>query len=74
VPDAEPHSTEDNEPPFQLGDRVRVLDGPFTDFAGLVRAVDGESQRLTVTVEIFNRDTPLTLDFTQASRLERDAE
>jgi transcriptional antiterminator NusG len=74
VPDAHPAETEDSEPPFQLGDRVRVLVGPFADFAGVVRAVDVDLQKLNVGVEIFRRETPLVLDFTQATRLDSDTE
>jgi transcriptional antiterminator NusG len=73
VPD-EPAATDSNEPLFQPGDRVRVLIGPFVDFPGVVRAVDADLQKLNVGVEVFRRETPVVLDFTQAAKLEADAE
>ena len=74
VPDAEPPETEDSEAPFLPGDRVRVLVGPFADFPGVIRAVDAASRKLNVGVEIFRRETPVVLDFTQATKLGPDAE
>jgi transcription termination/antitermination protein NusG len=74
VPDADPPTTEDSDAPFQPGERVRVLVGPFADFPGVVRAVDTDSQRLNVGVEIFGRETPVVLDFTQATKLDPDPE
>lgn len=73
VPDAEPPKSEGNEAPFSLGDRVRVLVGPFADFPGVVRAVEADLQKLRVGVEIFRRETPVMLDFTQAAKLDLDA-
>jgi transcription antitermination factor NusG len=58
----------------QPGDRVRVLVGPFADFAGVVRAVDADLQKLNVGVEVLRHETPVLLDFTQAAKLEPDAE
>jgi transcription termination/antitermination protein NusG len=74
MPDAEPPATEDSEPPFQPGERVRVLVGPFADFPGVVRAMDTDLQRLNVGVVIFRRETPVVLDFTQATKLDPNAE
>jgi transcriptional antiterminator NusG len=44
---------------------VRVIDGPFTDFTGVVDEVNGERGKLKVMVSIFGRPTPVELDFLQ---------
>ena len=51
--------------PFTLGDPIRVIDGPFTDFTGKVDDVNEEKQKLKVMVSIFGRSTPVELDFLQ---------
>ena len=53
---------------FEIGEKVKVNDGPFEDFDGLVEEVDDENQKLKVTVSIFGRETPVELDFTQVSK------
>lgn len=53
------------ETPFRLGDPVKVIDGPFTDFAGFVEEVNKDKQKVKVTVSIFGRPTPVELDFYQ---------
>ena len=53
------------ETPYRLGDPVKVIDGPFTDFAGFVEEVNKDKQKVKVTVSIFGRPTPVELDFYQ---------
>ncbi len=53
------------EADFSVGDAVRIIDGPFTDFIGKVQSVDEEKGKLTALVSIFSRETPVELDFMQ---------
>ncbi len=59
---------EENEIPFFVGETVKVTDGPFSSFSGIIESVDEERKKLTVSVKIFGRKTPMELSFMQVEK------
>jgi transcriptional antiterminator NusG len=54
---------------FTVGESVRLIDGPFEEFIGVVEEIYADRGKMKVTVSIFGRETPLELDFSQAEKL-----
>jgi len=53
---------------FKVGERVRIIDGPFNDFRGIVAEIDMERTKVRVMVSFFGRETPVELDFLQVEK------
>jgi transcriptional antiterminator NusG len=53
---------------FKVGERVRIIDGPFNDFRGVVAEIDMERTKARVMVSFFGRETPVELDFLQVEK------
>lgn len=54
---------------WNKGDAIRVVEGPFSDFSGKIEEVNADREKLKVLINIFGRDTPVELDFTQVEKL-----
>src|SRR5699024_3443901 len=54
---------------FELKENVRVSDGPFSNFTGTIEHIDADKQIVKVHVNMFGRETPVELDFTQIEKL-----
>lgn len=54
---------------FSVGEAVKITEGPFSDFLGTIEGIDDEKGKVKVLVSIFDRETPVELDFLQVSKL-----
>jgi len=65
-------TTEEDKPkyqtPFTIGDVVKIINGPFADFIGTIESIDQEKGKIRVLISIFERETPVELDFLQVSK------
>ena len=59
---------EDMPIPFEVGENVKVVDGPFTGFDAVIEEINDEKKKLKVSVKIFGRKTPLDLGFMQVEK------
>jgi transcriptional antiterminator NusG len=55
--------------PYIVGEEVKVIDGPFNTFNGIIEEIDTEKKKLKITVKIFGRKTPLELGFMQVEKI-----
>ncbi len=56
-------------PPYIVGEEIKVIDGPFNTFAGIIEEINAEKKKLKVMVKIFGRKTPLELSFMQVEKM-----
>lgn len=61
--------TEEMDTPFMVGESVKVVDGPFNSFTGVIEEINDEKRRLKVMVKILGRKTPLELSFMQVEKV-----
>lgn len=61
-------SNGDTDLPFVVGEAVKVTEGPFSGFSGIIDEVNNEKKKLTVMVKVFGRNTPLVLGFMQVEK------
>ena len=54
---------------FEVGESITVADGPFSDFTGEIEQIDMDRQKVKVLVNMFGRETPVELDFSQVEKL-----
>jgi transcriptional antiterminator NusG len=54
--------------PYVIGESVKVIDGPFNNFNGVIEEINEEKKKLTVMVKIFGRKTPLELNYMQVEK------
>lgn len=57
------------EKPFVIGETVKIVDGPFSGFSGSIQEIFEERKKLNVTVKIFERNTPIELNYAQVEKL-----
>jgi transcriptional antiterminator NusG len=55
--------------PFEIGENIKVIDGPFNGFNGTIEKVNQEKRKLEVMVKIFGRKTPLELSYMQVEKI-----
>ena len=54
---------------FEIGDAVKVVDGPFKDFVGSIKEINDAKGQVKVLLTVFGRETPVVMDFLQVSRM-----
>lgn len=54
---------------YEVGNQVKIIDGPFTDFIGEIENIDEEEEKITVLISMFGRETKLDLDYNQALKV-----